>query len=1045
MALISILPMIFIGLMAEHILFENIRSERIKTLGRVADAKHDQLVMVLKRANDRAKVLLANIYSQCNAFQFNEACSIQILKLYLLSEQANGATLYWKISGKSVIVGDSAVGNHEIITFQIGQYAKLFGKKGDTKRSYFISATDAFTGYQLAVTYPVSNLQSIFDRPPDTGSMGETFLADEEGYFVTEARFPSVQGHDHPIHAHPMKSCLRGENSEALDLDYRDQSVIHGFRFIPELGSGCIMAHADQKEAFSELAVFETKVDVIALISIAGIIGLSVYLARRFIRLQELQRQNENKFHTLFESAKDFILIFDKSGIIIDINSFGHTQLGYTKEEMLGKRITEFAAPEIAERSHEHMAKLFRDGHILFDSIMMQNNGDEMPVEINAHLVVINGQEVIFSIHRDITERKKMEYILSEREAKYRSVIETSADGFWIVDLRGCLLEVNDAYVRRSGYTRAELLSLRMWNLSANENTERTYARIQKIFRDGHYRYESCHRDKSGVDWPVEIVASYSNIDDGVIFLFIHDITERNKIMTELEQSENKFRVLYDNANDGMHILDMNATILDINHMGYSRLGYTKEEMVGKSITEFVPKTIVQETPQLMAKLMKQGHLTFESAHICKDGKFLPMEINAQIIEQNGQKMFFSINRDITLRKDIENMLAQRLAKYQAVIETSDDGFFIADMQGRLLEVNDAYVRYSGYSREELLTMSVRDFAPKESPGELTAHIAKVTRDGHDRFESYHKTKGGRIWPVEVSANFWNIDDGRIFVFIHDITGRNAILKEIKQSKESLQKILDNAPISTALARPDGRLVYVNESFCNILGYSKEELEKLSIKDVTYQDDQKLTSTCLKDLLNGTIQIYSGEKRYVRKDGDIIWANLTGAVHKDPSGEILLIAQIEDITQRKIVEKKLKESEEKFRLIFENANDGVVMLDMQGHILDLNPQTYLQLGYTKEEMVGKCISEFVTPEFNQGVSERMAKIKNEGYAVFESAHLCKDNSVIPIEVNSRMVEKGGENMVFSINRDITERKQVEKIMLEREALSRAVIERILDN
>ena len=249
--LISIIPMIIIGIMARQILSEKIKLERIKTIGQIADAKHNQLAMLLKRANDRTANLLLNLNSRCNVNQLNEACSANLLKFYLLSEQAIGAALNEYRTRKNVIVGESAIQRSEFITFKTGQYADFSGKKGGRKESYYVLVTDKSSGYQLAVTYPVSNLQSLFDRPQDLGSSGETFLSDGDGYFVTEPRYQSVQGISHPIHATPMQSCLRGENREVLDRDYSDHPVIHSFRFIPEFGAGCIMAHADQKEAFA--------------------------------------------------------------------------------------------------------------------------------------------------------------------------------------------------------------------------------------------------------------------------------------------------------------------------------------------------------------------------------------------------------------------------------------------------------------------------------------------------------------------------------------------------------------------------------------------------------------------------------------------------------------------------------------------------------------------------------------------------------------------------------------------------------------------------
>ncbi|NJN97257.1 MAG: PAS domain S-box protein [Anaerolineales bacterium] len=129
--------------------------------------------------------------------------------------------------------------------------------------------------------------------------------------------------------------------------------------------------------------------------------------------------------------------------------------------------------------------------------------------------------------------------------------------------------------------------------------------------------------------------------------------------------------------------------------------------------------------------------------------------------------------QDITARKQAEAALSEREAQYRAVIETSADGFWVVDMAGRLLEVNDAYIRRSGYSRAELLTMQIGDLDAQETPAGIAAHIERVVRHGNDLFQSRHRTKNGVIWPVEINTSYWPIVGGRLFVFIRDIGQRS--------------------------------------------------------------------------------------------------------------------------------------------------------------------------------------------------------------------------------------------------------------------------------
>jgi hypothetical protein len=283
--LLTVLPAMIVGWIVHDHMLEDTKADRIRIVGQVAEAKHKQLAMVLTRANDRAKLFLSDLRTQCNATQFNQACAAKLIKSYLASEGALGAALHRK-GGDSLTFGTPAVRKGENTTLQAGQLAKLSGTGPGNNLSYFISVTEPFTGFKLEISYPSTNLQPVFDRPTELGLSGETFLADGEGYFVTQSRYPSAQGHemDMPIHAHPMQTCLSGKNAEVLDLDYRDVDIIHGFRMVPELGSACIMAHVDQAEAFAPLVALQKKIIISLSIFILLVIGVAIYMGRRIAR-----------------------------------------------------------------------------------------------------------------------------------------------------------------------------------------------------------------------------------------------------------------------------------------------------------------------------------------------------------------------------------------------------------------------------------------------------------------------------------------------------------------------------------------------------------------------------------------------------------------------------------------------------------------------------------------------------------------------------------------------------------------------------------------
>ena len=183
-----------------------------------------------------------------------------------------GASLH-RTAGGNLSVGTPALQAAGFSAFKAGQLAEFSGMGNERNRSYFIAVRDESAGYRLTVTYPSSLLDAVFfPYPAELGESGETFLVDGTGYFVTRHKYASAQGHSHPINALPMKTCLSGQSGEVLDRDYHDADIIHGFRFIPEFGSACIMAHISQQEAFAPLRQLEQRL-LIALAVFCSVTG----------------------------------------------------------------------------------------------------------------------------------------------------------------------------------------------------------------------------------------------------------------------------------------------------------------------------------------------------------------------------------------------------------------------------------------------------------------------------------------------------------------------------------------------------------------------------------------------------------------------------------------------------------------------------------------------------------------------------------------------------------------------------------------------------
>jgi diguanylate cyclase (GGDEF)-like protein len=271
-------PALVVGWMGYSSAFESIRDEKIRSVGRVADARRDQLVTIFNRTTARTQAFLKDISERCA----NEVCATEALHSLLTSERALGAVL--RLPGGDVVeVGTGGVRLDGEVAFPPGQLARFSEPVPGGDRTYHMVTAGVLGGVRLVMTFPVSLLQDLFVNMPDLGQSGETFLSDPNGFFITKARYPSVQGHSHPISARPMQACLSARDGEVLDEDYRAVEIIHGYRFVPQIGGGCIMAHIDQEEAFAPMRELGWRLIAMSL-AFAGVLSLiAVRIARGII------------------------------------------------------------------------------------------------------------------------------------------------------------------------------------------------------------------------------------------------------------------------------------------------------------------------------------------------------------------------------------------------------------------------------------------------------------------------------------------------------------------------------------------------------------------------------------------------------------------------------------------------------------------------------------------------------------------------------------------------------------------------------------------
>ena len=367
-------------------------------------------------------------------------------------------------------------------------------------------------------------------------------------------------------------------------------------------------------------------------------------------------------------------------------------------------------------------------------------------------------------------------------------------------------------------------------------------------------------------------------------------------------------------------------------------------------------------------------------------------------------------------------------ADYEIILQASLDGFWINDFSGRILDANEALCLMLGYSRDELLRMSVQDIEVSESPDETAAHIRKVIETGNDRFQTRHRRKDGKIIDIEISVQHVAALGERFFVFARDITER----KRVENKRQYHSEIITETPDAIIATKNDEGFTITswNRGAEEIYGWKeKEVLGKSSMflqNEYPGQDPQEILEKILQTGL------YEGEVIQSRKDGTRVFIDAKLIARKDNNGETIdWICINRDITERKRAEDRLRWSEERFRDLWEKSFDGMRLIDHAGTILMVNQAFCHQVGKRRDELEDHPLDVMYEPiEGKRILAAATEKFRSKTTVPHFERHITLwDGRRVWFELSNSFIELGtGQHFLLSIFRDATGRKQAEEAL-----------------
>jgi PAS domain S-box-containing protein len=290
---------------------------------------------------------------------------------------------------------------------------------------------------------------------------------------------------------------------------------------------------------------------------------------------------------------------------------------------------------------------------------------------------------------------------------------------------------------------------------------------------------------------------------------------------------------------------------------------------------------------------------------------------------------------------------------------------------------------------------------------------------------------------------------GELSHYVRQAVEKKQAQASLSYSEQQLRTVIMNAPIGISTSNSEsGFFENPNSTFCRILGYSREELQKLTFREITYPEDLEESIAKVEALRARKIDSFTMEKRYIRKDGVIINAKVNVGAVRDKDGHVcLFVAELEDITERKREEQALRESEEKYKTLFEQAeqvDNYLLVLEVQATgfpaIFDANASALQAHGYTREEIIGKPIT--LLDEDSEPILKRMNKLLSGEKLTFTAKHRRKDGSVFDAEVSLKKIKIGSKIFLVSLERDITERKKMQEAIRQDQDMLEALTENL---
>ena len=779
---------------------------------------------------------------------------------------------------------------------------------------------------------------------------------------------------------------------------------------------------------------FENRVG--AILNEGNVVGFAVSstdITERKKTEEELRLQSE----IMTNMSEGVYLVRMEDLIIAYANPRFEEMFGYTRGEMIGKDVAIVNAPtdKTPDEIKNGIVGILKDtGEWHGEVLNIKKDGTSF--WCYANVSVFDHPEygrVLVSIHSDITERKK-----KEEEIELHSIIMTNlAEGVHLIRADdGKIVYTNPAFEEMFGYTGGEMIGkdISIVNAPTDKAPEETKEEILGILletREWHGEINNIKKDGTTF-WCYANVSLFDHPEYGKVNVAVHtDITERKKAEEKLKESEEKWRALSENSPAHILLLDREHKIIFINR---TVPDLSKEEVIGTSVFNYTPQEFHKAKRDCFNSVWETGEpSSFHQYYKTKEGDIRFFDIWVGPVFQSGKVVaLVAHSMDITDRKKKE----EEIRLQSEIIENMSEGVHLIRVDdGIIVYTNPAFEGMFGYNPGEMIGKDISivnaptDKTPEETKEEIIG-ILLETGKWHGEVLNIKKD-GTTYWCYANVSLFEHPEHGKVIVAVHtDITERKKAEQKLNESEHilgervkeltclyGLSKLLEIQEISQeAILRGVLDLIppawQIPEITCARINFDNKEYKTSNFKETEW----KLSTNINVHEKVMIIEVYYLEDKPFLKEEEHLINDLG--------------KRLKSIIEQRETQQKLKESEEKYRMLFESSTDGIASVDMEGRIIDVNNVYLKMLGYSKEELLRLNFRD-ITPQKWHEMEDNLIASQLSGASdsvIYEKEYIKKDGTILPINARFWIIKdvQGDPVRIWGIVRDISDQKKKEK-------------------